>query len=48
MLESATMDFLLGIFLAFLGLSGLLVCIGIFAARVNDDLNRQDSASWQR
>jgi len=48
MLESAPMAFIVGLSLAFLGISGLLICVGIFAARVNDQLNEWDDATWQR
>ena len=48
MLESATMAYILGLFLAFLGIAGLLLCVGIFAARVTDDLNEWDDATWHR
>jgi len=48
MLESAPMAFIVGLTLAFLGLSGLIVCIGIFAARMGDHLAEWDDVTWHR
>jgi|KBSSwiStaDraftv2_1062776.scaffolds.fasta_scaffold1579443_3 hypothetical protein len=48
MLESAPMAFIVGLSLAFLGISGLLICVGIFASRVHEQLNDWDDATWHR
>ena len=50
MLESASMAFILGLTIAFLGLSCMVLCLGIFAARVNEHLNELDAndAFWRR